>query len=126
MESSALGKEYKDGEVILRQGESLSGMYVVQDGKVAILHERDGNDVLLTVLGERDFFGEVPFLQRVHDPGVVRATAKAKGEARILTVDKKTIVRRIHEDPSLAHRILETMSRRVRELEEEIIRLVSE
>ena len=34
------------------------------------------------------------------------------------------MVRRIHEDPSLAYKILQTMSRRVRELEQEIVRLV--
>ncbi len=45
---------------------------------------------------------------------------------RVLTVDKKTILRRIHEDPSLAYRILETMARRIRELEEDMVRLLTD
>ena len=49
---------------------------------------------------------------------------QALSQTRVLTVDKKTILRRIHEDPSLAYRILETMSRRVRELETELVRLI--
>jgi len=40
-------------------------------------------------------------------------------------VDKRTIVKRIHEDPSLAYRILETMSRRIRQLETDMVRLVT-
>ena len=54
----------------------------------------------------------------------MRATVQALSQTRVLTVDKKTILRRIHEDPSLAYRILETMSRRVRELETELVRLI--
>ena len=75
-------------------------------------------------LGEQDFFGEVPFFERLQDPGVVRATIKALNDVRVLTVDKRTIVRRLHEDPALGYRIIETMSRRLRSLEEEVVRLV--
>jgi CRP-like cAMP-binding protein len=32
-------------------------------------------------------------------------------------------MRRVHEDPSLAFRLVETMSRRIRELGEEVARL---
>ena len=124
MAASALGKRYSDGNVILRQGDSTDDMRVIQQGQVEVLHHRDGKEIRLSVLGEGDFFGEVPLFQRLREPGVARATFRALGEVNVLTVDKKTIVRRIHEDPSLAYRIMETMSRRMRELEEELVRLV--
>jgi CRP-like cAMP-binding protein len=41
----------------------------------------------------------------------------------VLTVDKKNFMRRVHEDPSLAFRLVETMSHRIRELGEEVARL---
>jgi CRP-like cAMP-binding protein len=44
------------------------------------------------------------------------ATVRAVGEARVLTIDKKNFLRGIHEDPSLAFRIVETMSHRIRDL----------
>ena len=122
--SSALGKVFQDGDAIVRQGEQGDGLYVIQSGEVRVIREEDGREVSLTTLGESDFFGEVPFFERVRDPGVVRSTIRAIGEVHIITIDRKTMVRRIHEDPSLAYKILQTMSRRVRELEEEIIRLV--
>ena len=102
-------------------------MYVIQSGQVEVLHEKEGEDdkeVHLTELGEGRFFGEVPLFERVGSEGTVRATVRALGEVRVLTVDRKTILRRIHEDPSLAYRILQTMSRRIRALEEEVVRLV--
>ena len=124
MGTGILGKVYPDGTVIVRQGESGNSMYVIQEGQVDVLRDEDGKEVHLTVLGEQDFFGEVPFFERVTTGGMVRATVRAKGQVRALTVDKKTILRRIHEDPSLSYRILQTMSRRISELENEIIRLV--
>lgn len=123
MTTGALGKTYEDGDVILRQGETAKEMFVIQEGEAEVLHEDGGREIRLTVLGARDFFGEVPFFHRVKDPGVARATVRSMGGVRVLTVDKKAIVKRMHEDPSLGYRILETMSRRMRELEEEIIRL---
>ena len=51
------------------------------------------------------------------------ATVRALGPARILSVDKKNFLRRVHEDPSLAYRIVQTMSRRIRELSGEVARL---
>jgi len=41
-------------------------------------------------------------------------------------VDKKAFLRRVHEDPSLALTILRTLSRRVRELSDEVARLTRE
>jgi CRP/FNR family transcriptional regulator len=126
MDTSNLGKQYSEGDVILRQGETTDGMFVIQEGEVEVLHERDGTEIRLNTLTQPDFFGEVPFFERVQDPGVVRATIRALGDVRVLTVDKATIVRRLHEDPGLGYRIMETMSRRMRTLEEEVIRLVIE
>ena len=48
---------------------------------------------------------------------------RALGEARVLTVDKKTFLRRIEEDPPLAFNLVKIMSRRVRLLSEEIARM---
>ncbi len=51
------------------------------------------------------------------------ATLQALGEARLLTIDKKNFLKRIHKDPSLAFRLVQTMSKRIRELSDDIARL---
>lgn len=127
MNRGAIGRTYKSGESIIRQGDHGKCMYVIQEGRCMVVREEAEREVHLTTLEERDFFGEVPLFERVRDPGVVRATIRAdEGGARILTVDRKTILARIHDDPSLAYRILETMSKRIRQLEEDMVRLVTE
>jgi CRP-like cAMP-binding protein len=51
------------------------------------------------------------------------ATVRALGEVRVLTVDKRNLMRRIHEDPSLAYRIILALSQRIRELSDDVVRL---
>jgi len=119
IEKGALGKVYQDGEFITRQGDVGQVMYVVQQGKVEVLMERDGHETLLRVAGEGEFLGEMA----IFDHEVRSASLRAKGEVKVLTIDKKNFLKRIHVDPSLAFRIVQTMSQRVRELGDEVARL---
>lgn len=94
-------------------------MYVVQSGEVEVLAETGGGELRLAVLGPGDFFGEMALFERQERS----ATVRARSDARVLTVDKKTLFRRIQEDPLLAVHILEAMSRRIRDLNGELARL---
>ena len=120
MAKGELGKLYSDGELIVRQGDPGDCMYVIQEGEVEVFRQDEGAEVSLAVLGQDEFFGEVPLFERQDRSASVRA----KGNVRVLTVDRKTLLRRIQEDPTLAYRILETMSRRIRQLDAEVSRLM--
>lgn len=119
MSTSSLGRVYHDGEVIVRQGDVGESMFVIQEGEVDVVFERDGREVFLRTLGKGEFLGEMAIFGRAGRS----ATARARGEARLLSVDRKNFMRRIHEDPSLAFRVVETMSQRIRELTDEVARL---
>ena len=97
-------------------------MYVIQAGQAEVLQEKDGKEVRLAVLGEEDVFGEMALFERE----VRSATVRALGDVRVLTVDKKTFLRRIQEDPSLAFRILQKMSHRIRQSNTELVRIKAE
>ncbi len=117
--TGTLGKVYQDGEAIVRQGKVGDCMYVIQKGQVEVVLEKGGKEVRLAVRGEGEFFGEMAIFE--HE--VRMATVRALGQARVLTIDKKNFLRRIHKDPSLAYRIVQTMSRRIRELSAEVAQL---
>jgi CRP/FNR family cyclic AMP-dependent transcriptional regulator len=119
MKGDPLGRVYRDGEVIVREGEIGNCMYVIQQGKVEVVQDAGGNDVRLAVLAAGDFFGEMAIFERRPRS----ATVRAQGEARVLTIDKRTLLRRFQKDPSLALRMVETMSHRIRELDAELTRL---
>lgn len=119
MSQGALGKIYRDGEIIVRQGDMGDGVFVIQEGQVEILSESEGETMRIRVAAKDELVGEMAVFERAPRS----ATMRALGEARVLTVDRKNFLRRINEDPSLAFRLVETMSRRVRELSAEIVRL---
>ena len=119
MKTSELGKTFNDGEVIIREGDAGDFMYEILDGLVEVFQEREGEEVRLAVLGKGEFFGEMAIFEREKRS----ATVRAHGRVRVLTVDKKILLRRISEDPSLALRILERMSHRIRAMDNELVRL---
>ncbi len=112
MKPSAQGKVYEDGKIIVKQGDVGDCMYVIQEGKVKILVEKEGSEILVRTLDENDFFGEMA----IFDREVRSATVRALSEVRVLTIDRKNFLRGIHEDPSLAFRIVQAMSQRIRDL----------
>ena len=121
MRLGALGKTYEDGQYITKQGESGQCMYIVQQGCVEVVVEGREGEIVLSRLEIGDVFGEMALFT-----GEPRsASVRAQGSARVLTVDKRGFLRRIHEDPSLAFRILQRMSERIQALDEEVVRLRS-
>ncbi|MCC7261107.1 MAG: cyclic nucleotide-binding domain-containing protein [Candidatus Latescibacteria bacterium] len=120
----ATTRTYKDGELIVEQGSVCEFMYIVRRGQVEILHNDQGALIQKAVLGKGSFFGEVPFLERIISPSIARTTARALGEVQVISVSQDTILHRIHDNPELGYRLLQTLSRRIRELEEEMIRYI--
>lgn len=116
MKSGELGKTYNSGDIIIKQGEPGDCMYVIQSGEVEIVKDKDGREIQIAVRKTGDFIGEMALFSRE----VRSATVKAFGEVRVLTVDKKNLLKSIQKDPSLAFRIIETLSKRIRDLSEEI------
>ena len=121
MRIGELGRTCEDGEVIVRQGEAADCMYILQAGQVEVLVEGAGGAVRLAVLEAGDVFGEMALFSKAPRS----ATVRALGEARVLRVDKAGFLRRVHEDPSLAYRILQKMADRIRGQNEEIVRLTT-
>lgn len=116
MDEGRLGKAYTDGEVICRQGEIGDRMYVIQAGHALVIREVAGTEIVLTELTAGDIFGEMSLFDRQPRS----ATVRAKGRAQVLTLDKRTFLRGVHEDPSLAYRILQKMCERIRRLTDEV------
>lgn len=64
-------RTYEAGEVIFRQDDPGVGMYVIERGRVEVVHEPTGRR--LAELGDGDFFGEIALLNET--PRSARVTA---------------------------------------------------
>lgn len=111
MTSNSLGRLYSDGEIIIKQGSIGDCLYVIQEGKVGVYDESKGSETKVAELGEKEFFGEMGLFEK----DVRSATVRAIGSAKIMTIDKMNFYKTIQKDPSLAFRLLESMSKRLRQ-----------
>ena len=115
----SMGKAFRDGEYIVQQGEIGECMYVIQSGRVEVVRRSGSLEFSLAVLGEGEFFGEMALFDReVRSAGV-----RALGEVWALTLEKRSFLRHVRRDPSLAFRILEKMAHRIRTLDSRVVEI---
>lgn len=112
-----MGKAFRDQEYIVQQGEIGDCMYVIQSGTVEVIRRSGDKEFSLAVLGEGEFFGEMALFDRE----VRSASVRALGEVWVLTLEKKSFLRHVRRDPSMAFRVLEKMAHRIRALDSKIV-----
>lgn len=126
----------RPGEVIVRQGERLNGIYVVLRGEVRVEHgikmvrqtvvkQADGREAVKEIpgrlsvevsrLGSGAIFGEMSFVE--DEP--TSATVSAVGEVEVVFIDGRTVRAKLEADPAFAarfyHSLAIVMSGRLRE-----------
>jgi small-conductance mechanosensitive channel/CRP-like cAMP-binding protein len=92
--SSLVALDFTPSEVLVRQGEEGSDMFVIIEGAVEVLADADGREVRVATMQAGDYFGEMSLLTGDPRTATVRATTKGRlwripreGMARVLTGD---------------------------------------
>ena len=114
-----LGRVYLDGEDIVTEGEVGDCMYIIQHGTADVIRNEDGVATVVDTMESGELFGEMAIVENT----VRSSTVRARGEVRAITIDRRTFMRRIQEDPSLAISVLEVLCHRVRNLDDTIAHL---
>jgi CRP/FNR family cyclic AMP-dependent transcriptional regulator len=110
-------REYADRELICREGESSSEMFIIQSGKVRIFKTSKRGQVDLALLEKGNFFGEMSVLE-----GLPRdATAQAVGNTRVVVMSTGALLVRLRRDPTFAFELLHRLSGRVRSLNSRLL-----
>ena len=102
--------EFKDREVIFREGEPGDCMYFIEEGRVRIVGSYKQTKKVLAIYEKGDFFGEMALFSKEHRS----ATAVAIGVTRLLPVTGDTLATQIESRPDIALAILKTLSNRIR------------
>jgi CRP-like cAMP-binding protein len=110
-------ERYADGEIIVREGEMGREMYVIQKGRVEVIKSLGGRTVVLATLERGSFFGEMSLLESLPRA----ATVRAKGDAELLVIEPGGLVLKIRRDPTFAFEMLQHMSRRIRDLDDQVM-----
>ena len=111
---------YEPGDVIFSEGDTSSEMYIIQDGKVVITKKVAGADVFLAMLERGDFFGEMALL----DSRPRHATCTALVRTKLIAIKSGELLIKLRRDPTLALEMLQTMSRRMRFLDDQLAELM--
>lgn len=109
--SVARRRRFAAGQPIFFAGDPGDALFVIESGSVKIgLSTEDGKEVVLTVLGPADFFGDLALL----DGEPRSADAVATEETRLLVIGRRDFERFIGTHPTAALRLLAVLSRRLR------------
>lgn len=114
-------RTYRDLDVIFREGDPGDEMYVIKTGKVKLTKKVQGVVANIATLEAGDFLAEMALF----DSQPRSATATASGKVELVAYDKAALAESIKADPSIALEMLGTMSGRLREIDDEVAKLVA-
>ena len=114
-------RSYPKGSVILFEDDPGDALYLVASGQVkVVLIGEDGREVILSVLGEGAFFGEMALL----DDEPRSAHVIAMEDSVVLALRREDFRARLRASPEVAIALLKELSRRLRRADDQIGSLV--
>lgn len=107
---------YRKGDVIFREGDPGSEMFIVQSGAVEIYRTINGEKCFRRLFEKGDFFGEMSLLEQVPRS----ATAEVVEDAEVIVINTATFHQMIQSNIEIAVRMLRKLSGRLRETTDEL------
>jgi CRP-like cAMP-binding protein len=115
------GRAYNAGDVIFREGDPGSEMFIIQSGKVEITKIlKSGEEKSLVILGPGDFFGEMAVIDK--EPR--SANAIAKEVSRLIVLDEEVFEMHMQTNPKIVKKILKNLTSRLREMNLQVVNLM--
>jgi CRP/FNR family transcriptional regulator/CRP/FNR family cyclic AMP-dependent transcriptional regulator len=110
-------RKYPKDAVIFFESDPGDAMFMIIGGrvKVTILSD-DGREIILSILGDRDFFGEMALLD--NEPR--SATAIAVQETEVAVIHQKDFLSIVEKRPRVAINLLSALSDRLRKANHQI------
>jgi CRP/FNR family cyclic AMP-dependent transcriptional regulator len=121
VEEVARERTYPRNSVILFEDDPGDALYVVKQGQVkVVLIGEDGREVILSVLGEGQFFGEMALL----DDEPRSAHVIAMEDSTLVVLRREEFQGILAQSPALALALLRELTRRLRRADEKVGSLV--
>ncbi len=110
-------RQFHTDQIIFHHGDPAGLLYIITSGKVKITHTTpDGQEALLAIMGNGDFFGELALL----DDSPRSATVQALEPTDTLTLHRDEFIRYIRENPNFALHVLQTLAQHIRRMNNQI------
>ncbi|HBN44862.1 MAG TPA: Crp/Fnr family transcriptional regulator [Candidatus Marinimicrobia bacterium] len=117
MSEKMVTRSYNKGQIILLEEAMGETFFVIANGSVKITRlSDDGREVILAMLGEGDFFGEMSLL----DGEGRSANVVALDDAKVFTLSRNDFLDILQKFPKIAISLLEELARRLRKSDQQI------
>jgi CRP-like cAMP-binding protein len=104
-------KSFKKDSVVMFEHETGSALFVIVEGKVKISRvSEDGREVILSILNDSDFFGEMAILD-----GFARsANVTAMEDSEIYIIQRNDFIALLQDHPEISIALLNELTQRLR------------
>lgn len=110
-------RRFNANQIVFHLGDPAGLLYIITSGKVKISHSSsDGQEAVLAILGNGDFFGELALL----DDSPRSATAEAIEPTETLTLHRDEFLDFLDNNPPFARHVLNILARRIRHMNSQI------
>lgn len=113
----AATRTYPKNTIIISEGDDSDSLYVVLSGKVKVfLSDDDGREIIINILGEGEYFGELALL----DDAPRSASVMTSEECKLAVISKPAFEECLFKNPQLALRVIKELSKRMRSLTQNV------
>ncbi len=118
IDSFTFQKSFEPGAVIIEEGETGNGLYIVLSGKVEVLKGLDTpNQVVLGERGPGEVFGEMALLGEWPRTATVRAIDSVE----CLGIDRWVFLSLLERQPQISINMLQILAQRLRESDARLV-----
>ena len=115
--SKMVSRDYEKGQMILLEESTGETFFIMTSGTVKVTRlSDDGREVILALLGESDFFGEMSLL----DGEGRSANIVANEDAEVMTLSRRDFLECLETYPKIAIALLEELAVRIRKSDQQI------
>ena len=113
----AVRQSFRKDNMVLIEEEVGSTMFIILDGRVKISRISDeGREVILSIMSEGDFFGEMSIL----DGQARSANVVTLEDSTILVIHREDFLQMMHDFPQIAINLLKELAHRLRRSDSQI------
>lgn len=117
LEKVAAVKTYPRNTIIFNAGDPSDSFYAIRKGRVSVgMNDEEGREVILSILGEGDYFGEMALV----DDEPRSATVITRQVTELLVISKTNFKRILENNPGISFNLLKGLQKRLREANRKI------
>jgi cAMP-dependent protein kinase regulator len=109
-----IGKVFEEGDVVFQQGDMGDMMYILHEGSLAVVREKDGTGTVVARLTRGDVVGEMALV----DEGPRSATVKAIERSILVPVTRDFLLKHTSRDTKFILTLIESLGTRLEKLDE--------